>query len=269
MSRSSFPLEDAPHLASLLSHERLTPFVALTGALPSAISLHLDTLRLGCQLMAVTGIIEVALRNSICDRLDQHFNTVDWLQNPPHSFMWKASEKSKISAAYNQAKKAEYTKLSQSAKRQLDTQAYPQGVPANLPYAELIGTRRQLLTVSRGQVIAQLTLFFWKRLFSKEYDHLLWRPTLKSIFPNKSLRRPDIASHLEVIYQARNRVAHHEPIYGRRLHEVLEAIDFITNEFGETNGSGRRYLTWLLETDVSTLKEEAAALQARVQSYRG
>src|SRR5690606_22556134 len=201
-------------------------------------------------------------------RLDQHFNTVDWLLHPPQPFSWQASERSKITAAYSQARKAGYAKLSQAAKRQLDAQVYPQSIPPNLPYEELVGARRQQLPVSRGQVIAQLTLFFWKRLFAKEYDHLLWRPTIKSIFPNKSLRRPHVASHLEVIYQARNRVAHHEPIYGRRLDEVLEAIDFMMAEFGEMNGSGRRYLTWLLAADVSTLKAEAAALQAQVQAYK-
>ena len=91
--------------------------------------------------MTVTGIVEVALRNLICDRLDRHFNTVDWLLYPPQPFHWQSSEKSKITAAYSQARKAGYAKLSHAAKRQQDTQAYPQGIPLNLPYEDLVKTR--------------------------------------------------------------------------------------------------------------------------------
>ncbi len=44
----------------------------------------------------------------------------------------------------------------------------------------------------------------------------------------------DVSTKLEVLYAARNRIAHHEPIYGKKLEEVFEAINYIRNNFEST-----------------------------------
>ncbi len=79
------PIEDSdlPTLSVLLSAERLSKLHRLTGNLKAAIEFHQKTLRLGSDLMNITASIEIALRNSICENLSQHFGAAGWLLNPP------------------------------------------------------------------------------------------------------------------------------------------------------------------------------------------
>ena len=79
--------EDIATLTLLLSPERLGLLTQLTGSAKVAIELHQETLSLGASLMAVTATLEIALRNSICENLSQHFGVPRWLQNPPRSFL--------------------------------------------------------------------------------------------------------------------------------------------------------------------------------------
>lgn len=90
---------------------------------------------------------------------------------------------------------------------------------------------RTAIQLGLGPVIAQLTLFFWKRLFSADDEAHLWSRSLKRLFPDKRVKRGEVATHLEILYQARNRIAHHEPIYGQRLASVLASVDFATMRF--------------------------------------
>jgi hypothetical protein len=116
--------------------------------------------------------------------------------------------------------------------KKLDAQAYPNGIPPNTKHKTVVKRRNALFTPSHGQVISQTTLSFWKRLYSGEYDSTLWKPSLKKAFPNKSLSRSEVSTALETIYATRNRVAHHEPVYGQRLEKTMEAVRFIRNSIG-------------------------------------
>lgn len=111
-------------------------------------------------------------------------------------------------------------------------------------------------------------MFFWKRLYSGDYEQALWRTALKRVFPNKSLKRATIATQLERIYQTRNRIAHHEPIYGRRLTDTLTAIDFVVKNFGNPGAGGLTPIGKLLENDLLAVKQEAAALEAKLIEFR-
>ncbi|WP_189613897.1 hypothetical protein [Pigmentiphaga litoralis] len=248
----------------LLSAERLAPLLALTGAYPAAIDLHLDILRLGGTLLTVTGVIEVALRNAVCECMEQHFGRPDWLSTPFPTFQWLPSERQRIRLAESNARKAMYAKLSPAARAAFKNLA---SVPAVSGDVSQPGTPDHA-SVPSGQVVAQLTLFFWKRLYSDDYDKRLWRRMLKSTFPNKALSRADVASKLEILYQNRNRVAHHEPVHGRRLREALQAIDFVVNEFGDTDAEGKRYLSRLLDRDIQRLKADARILQATLTGFK-
>lgn len=44
-----------------------------------------------------------------------------------------------------------------------------------------------------------------------------------------------MASHLEIVYEARNRIAHHEAVLDPRLHSLLESITFVTENYGSSN----------------------------------
>jgi hypothetical protein len=41
------------------------------------------------------------------------------------------------------------------------------------------------------------------------------------------MKRAQIAENLEHIYQARNRLAHHEPVLHKRFRDAIAAIEFV------------------------------------------
>ena len=260
--------EEVAAVALFLSGERLATFQALAGTTRDAINLHQQMLHLASSLMGVTAVVEIALRNAICDRLSEHFKVAGWLLHPPAPFQWHASEKDKIKQAVRSAQRAAYAKKNQDDKRALDTVAFPNGVPAGISHDDRSNARQRAITVATGQVIAQLTMFFWKRLYSDDYEQALWRTALKRVFPNKSLKRATIAAQLERIYQTRNRIAHHEPVYGRRLADTLIAIDFVVTNFGVQDANGVTPIGKLLKKDLLAVKQEADALEAKLTEFR-
>ncbi|NSX13984.1 MULTISPECIES: hypothetical protein [Cupriavidus] len=185
--------EELAAVAALLSSERLSTFERLAGSNRGAIALHQEMLRLAAALMTVTAVVEIALRNAVCDRLTEHFGTADWLRNPPAPFAWGGEEREKIISAEKSARQAAYAKHTQEQKRALDAIAFRKrgGVaPSALPYDALVKARQAAIQVPMGQVVAQLTMYFWKRLFSPDYEQTLWRPALKRVFPYKTISRP-------------------------------------------------------------------------------
>lgn len=120
---------DLAEITKLLSPERLGKLHQLTGNSRAVIEFHQKTLRLGADLMNITAVIEIAMRNSICENLRQHFGQAGWLLSPPAPFEWKESEKNKIKSALDSARRAEYSKLSQADKHALDALAFPNGRP--------------------------------------------------------------------------------------------------------------------------------------------
>ena len=260
--------QHVPVLTVLLSAERLANLTALTGSAEAAIALHQETLKLGAALMHVTATIEIALRNTVAENLSHYFGVPNWLQQPPVAFQWKEPERSKITLAVDSAKRAEYSKLSQAQKAALDALAYPGGRPPNLSHLRRAKDRRRQLTVTEGKVIAELTLYFSKRLYGPEYDQSLWRTTLKKTFPDKALSRAAIAIELEHFYQSRNRLAHHEPVLHRRFSDTMNAIEFITQRLGVSNVSPDTPLATLLAEEIASVRASEAALRARLDAYR-
>ncbi|WP_421951629.1 hypothetical protein [Pelagibacterium sp.] len=259
---------DVPFIMQILSAERLAVLTQLTGNAKSAIELHQETLRLGANLLNVIASIEIALRNSICENLGQFFGAPGWLISPPPPFQWRLTEKLKIAAAVDSARRAEYAKLSQAEKHALDGAAFPNGRPANLPHLSRAKKRRTHISVTDGKVIAELTFYIWKRIYGPDYEHSLWRPTLKKTFPDKKLKRADIAAHLEILYQARNRLAHHEPVLHRRFDETMTSIAFIAQRLGMEKASEGAPLAGLVVEDFEGTRALAEKLHAELNSYR-
>lgn len=259
---------DLPELTAALSLERLGKLIKLTRSPAEAIALHQKTLRLSAALMFLTATIEIALRNTISDNLHRHFGVVNWLQQPPISFRWRDEEIGKIKQAIDSARRSEYAKLSQAEKTTLDALAYPNGRPAKTPHAQRARKKREHIQVSNGKVIAELTLFFWKRLYGPEYDHSLWKPTLKRTFPDKSLARATVASKLEQIYQSRNRLAHHEPVVQQRFTDTVDAIEFVARRLGQTAATADSPLAHLLADDIVAIHSAEASLRHRINAYQ-
>lgn len=247
-------------ITRLLSMERLRTFLSLAGSAHAAVDLHQKTVRIAGTLMCVTAILEISLRNAVCDQLTAYFGTLDWLRHPRSPFSWRHQENAKIGEARASAQRAAYAKMNSAAKHELDARLFPKGVPAHLSHEQHMKVRQQAIVVPTGQIIAKLTLFFWKRLFSQEYEHVLWRPALKRVFPDKVLKRADVALQLERIYQTRNRIAHHEPVYGRRLEEAITAIDFVIERLGSPHAHSDTPLARLLSDDRTSLLRQADSL---------
>ena len=262
------PAADATVLTGFLSAERLQALVTLTGSNEAAIELHQETLRVGAALMTVTATIEIALRNAVCETLAQHFAVPNWLQQPPITFQWKAPETGKIVQAVDSAKRDRYSKLTQAEKGALDALAYPTGRPANVSHLKRAKDRRKQLAVTEGKVIAELTLYFWKRLYGPEYEQSLWRTALKRTFPDKTLKRAEVAIQLEKIYQSRNRLAHHEPVLHQRFNDTVAAVRFVAERLGQRRPNPASPLANLLVRDVAHAEASAATLHTRLDAYR-
>ena len=244
-------------VAALLSPPRMAKMLALSGNdLRGALELHEQTLRTGSALMAVIGTLEIVLRNAVCNQLQATFVAPNWLTAPPPPFSWRSAETQLLSKARGQAQKAAYAKLSQHEKRALNSLAYPNGIPTAATHAQQSKARQRAIVITSGDLIAQLTIFFWKRLFSMEYETALWKPSLRKLFPNKGLDRARIAAPLEVIYVARNRLAHHEPIINGRLRRTIEAVEFIAMNLFQRSPSQDAILMKMLRPDLATLADE-------------
>lgn len=259
---------DVAALTPMISLERLDKLMVLTGSAQMAIELHQQTLQLGASLMNVTATIEIALRNSVCENLRHHFAVPNWLQQPPITFQWRKTEMDNIAKALDSARRAEYSKLTQAGKAALETLAYPRGRPPATSHLKRAKDRRKHIVVSEGKVIAELTMYFWKRLYGPDYDQTLWRTSLKRTFPHKRLSRAEVAIYLEQIYQSRNRLAHHEPVLHKRFADTMTAIDFVIQHLETAPPSTTTPLANLLAGDIADVNAKAVALHARLNSFR-
>lgn len=260
--------EDIGPLTALISPERLASLQQLTGSTREAIELHQETLRLGAGLMNIIASVEIALRNAVCENLSQHFGAENWFLYPPVPFHWKEPEEKKLKAALDSARKSEYSKMNQAEKAALDILAFPNGKPANLGHLTRAKKRRAQINVTNGKVIAEVTLYFWKKLYGPDYEQQLWKTSLKRTFPYKKISRSDVAENLENIYQARNRLAHHEPVLHKRFSETMDSIQFVIEHLGTKKPRSDTPLAKLIDADLVDLRAKAQALHTRLDAFR-
>ena len=260
--------DEVQAIVALISEERLNALLELTGSPVDAITLHQDTLSLGASLMNITATIEIALRNTVCNNLEEYFSPESWLDYASLPFQWRHREKNNIGDAFKNARRAKYKKLSQDDKAALDLLAFPNGRPDGLSHRDRVMFRQKKIPVSDGSVIAELNLSFWKRLYAPDYDQALWRTTLKRTFPNKALRRPQIADQLEIIYQSRNRLAHHEPVLHKRYRDTISAIQFIVENMCFADKNPTSPLANLIADDMAKITVKADELHMKLDSYR-
>lgn len=97
------------------------------------------------------------------------------------------------------------------------------------PRRDLQDARRSASTT--GKVIPELKFAFWQSMFTSRHDSRLWNIYLTQVFPNlptgQSVKqsRSDIYHELENLRKLRNRIAHHEPIFGRNLPQDFNKIN--------------------------------------------
>jgi hypothetical protein len=94
---------------------------------------------------------------------------------------------------------------------------------------------------SNDDLVAALTLGFWKKIFSSKFD-VQNKKIVKKIFPNKDnwkndllVDLSDLQMNIEIVWKLRNRIAHHEPVFHRKTLNseydlIIEMIRLINKE---------------------------------------
>lgn len=171
-----------------LSAERLGPYRAACGGdLADALSLYEWNAEVSGALGTTLGHLEVLLRNSMHNALSTwsqaRFNEPRWYLDPG-------------------------SLLTQDATRDIDT-------------ARRRATRDGRLETP-GRVVAELSLGFWRFLLASRYERTLWLGCLRQAFPElrgRGMRR-DVNDAVHELHLARNRMAHHEPMFNRPVSEL-------------------------------------------------
>jgi hypothetical protein len=90
--------------------------------------------------------------------------------------------------------------------------------------------RARLHHATAGKVIPELKFVFWQKMFTRRYDVRLWNAHMRRVLPHLDPRktvaqlRGEVYQDLEHVRLLRNRIAHHEPIFKRQLHDDLEKM---------------------------------------------
>ena len=221
-------------IVDLILVERLKSYEEQTGERKKAILLHSYTLQFGASLLSMIALLELALRNSSDLHLSADFNDESWLLEGHNSVPLKRSERDAAKKAKRQAQRHAYSKLTNQDRAALDGLTSIDGKSQNKSKTEIIQARQALLSVSHGQIISHTTFAFWKHLYSASYNDTLWKRSLKKVFPDEAVERSQIAEALENVYKIRNRLAHHEPVHGKRLSGVMKSLDFLRAKLGAT-----------------------------------
>jgi hypothetical protein len=186
---------DLTVIRELLSLARLRRYEkAAGGDLASAMDLYLWNTDVSAAFYAVLQGVEVILRNALSERMEELHHRRgyhgSWFDDP---FDLLGDRR---------------TADIEEARQRLRRDGYP---------------------LSQDRMLTVLPFGFWKYLLSVRYEHTLWVPALRKAFPHSPSRhRKYIAARVERLHHLRNRIAHHEPIFPRRLgRDMDEALDVV------------------------------------------
>lgn len=233
--------------------------------LTKAIALHNQAIIVSSRIMPITAIIEIALRNATTAALNEHFGITDWILNIPNNLSgtqyeqaWRSEMASQVVRAKRQAQRAAYAKLTNPDKMLLDTLAYPHGIPTGTDSFHRGKERQKYINIPNAQIIANLTLRFWKTLYSSQFENHLWKPKLKYLFPDTAIQRKLVAAWLEDIYIVRNRISHHERVIGPQLVNFIAASSNLAKSLENENRDENALLYKTIEPLLKELKHEFA-----------
>lgn len=156
-----------------------------------ALKLYACNSMISFAFMSPLQIFEVVLRNAVSDALERKYGS---------SWPWNSSFEGSLPNPRN----------------------------AYSPKRDLQNAKRDLAQGASGKVIAELKFVFWERLLTRRFDDRIWNSHLFDVFPNAdsslgvSNVRNDLRSMTESVRGLRNRIAHHEPIISRSLHDDLQ-----------------------------------------------
>lgn len=177
-----------------LAAARLSTYEAATTAmpaLPGALALYAWNAQVSAAMMAPLHVCEVVVRNAVADALAAVYGA-DWPWSPVF-----------------------IRSLPQPA----------QGYNARADLQKMAAAQP-----TTGKVIPELKFVFWQTMFTSRFDDRIWTPHLRVVMPHvnahKSVSdlRGLIYGELDQLRKLRNRIAHHEPIFKRNLHDDFHKI---------------------------------------------
>jgi hypothetical protein len=176
-----------------LSRDRLTPYLSVAkGDFIAAILLYEHNTKVSEALYGVLQGLEIAFRNACHSTIADGMSQPNWYDKPG---LLDTKEANTLTEAKTN-----------------------------------ISRRNKYLTP--GRVVAELTLGFWVRLLSPQYEKRLWVHHIHKAFSGMFRKDRQAAfDRMEKIRKLRNRIAHHETIFDRNLpvdyDEIMEAIGWI------------------------------------------
>lgn len=184
-------------LFRLLSTERMATYAAECAEdMEQALRLYAWNTAVSAALWGSFNILEVTLRNAVDRQLAELAGRTDW---------WRGEN----------LLRDQESRIAQDAVR-----------AAKRTHSDL--------EIQPGHTVAELTLGFWVGLLANRYHQRLWVPALHRAFPYWHETRRELHRRLESLRKLRNRVAHHEPIFARKLvvdhDQLLEVLEGIAPE---------------------------------------
>ena len=199
-------MTDFNKIKAALSHERLrkyayNPKTKITYTDEEIFKRYLYNMELGGEINKAIHVFEVLLRNSIVNNWNLHFGETEWPLNKRH--------------IHNSKKYEDIFKDIDNATKIIKNH------------------------YTNDDIVAALTLGFWKKMLSSKFD-VQNINLIKKIFPFRRSWQPRLVTDIGIIYDAieivwklRNRIAHHEPIFHRAdlinqyeiIVELIQSID--------------------------------------------
>jgi hypothetical protein len=180
LPRFAYSDEEVAALISAISPERLAPYLHGAGHdKAGAIRLYEWNTRVSGALHAPLQAVEVVIRNAFHRQLTKCFGEM-WYDALSTAGTWGLEQTSRIYEAKERIARV------------------------GKPHAP-------------GRMVAELSFGFWTAICAKRYTATLWIPCLRHAITTPKVNRQTVFERLDGIRVLRNRVAHHEPIFGRNL----------------------------------------------------
>ncbi len=188
-------------LNSTFSEARISPYLKNGDTPKQVLAKYNANIMLSEAMIPTLHYLEICLRNRI-DQVLRKYYSPNWLMNPSHNLIIPEQDTKKINEII--------AKVQRENKR----------------------------NASHDDIVAQMTFGFWCSFFHRRYDPIIWhrKDTFKIIFPNLpriNRKRSYIEGKILKIKEVRNRIAHHEPVWNRKIsilnahsmcYELIEAM---------------------------------------------
>jgi len=190
-------IKNALSAARMGTYEVAATVVPKLPVLADALALYAWNAQVSAALMVPLHVCEVVIRNAVSDALERVYGTA-WPWSP-------------------------------GFERSLPAPSHGYSVKN-----DLLNVRNRFPTT--GKVIPELKFIFWQTMFTSRFDRRLWHPHLLAVLPHLDATKPvsqlrsRIFADMEALRAVRNRIAHHEPIFGCNLtgdfQKIQELIAF-------------------------------------------